>query len=163
MKEATKPARIQLAASTTFLAGSLSVGAALSIGGATSNQRPVSNGRVNVSGGIVTAANLIFDPATDEEAILNVTGSGLVRIKQSNYSIAAANTDITNGHIIGSMLSVTTINVSGTDYTQIASAGGAASAVPEPTSAALMLIGCVSLLASVGRKYRKQQALTLVA
>jgi hypothetical protein len=141
----------------TISAGTLNIGAALSIGGATTMPRPLSNGRVDVNGGTVTAATLIFDPAPDEESILSVTGSGLVRINQANYSIAAANADIASGHIIGNMLSVTTVNVSGTAYTQIASSGsGAASTVPEPGSGALLVLGCVSLM--MGRKYRNQRA-----
>jgi hypothetical protein len=143
-------------------AGALNIGAALSIGGATANQRPVSNGRVNVTGGIVTAAKLIFDPATDEEAILNVAGSGLVQIKQANYSVAAANADIAGGHIIGNMLTVSTVSISGTAYTQIASSGLGASVVPEPGSCALMLLGGVSLLAGAGRNYRRQRAPVLL-
>jgi hypothetical protein len=144
-------------------AGTLNIGAALAIGGDTSNQRPLSNGRVNVSGGTVTAASLVFDPFEGEEATLNVTGSGLVRINQANYSIAAANTDIAGGHIIGGMLSVTTVNISGTDYTQISSSGSGVSIVPEPGSCALMLLGGVSLLAGAGRNYRHQRAPVLIS
>ena len=55
--------------------------------------------------------------------VTTISGNGKFRVVQSVYSIAQANSDITAGRFVrdgGSSLSVTTVNVSGTVYTQIA-------------------------------------------
>lgn len=125
-------------------AGELKVGQILSIGGDPTVPRPDSNGRVNITGGMITAGDLIFDSFEGEEAILSITGSGQVRIKQTNYSLADANADITGGFIIGNALAVSTVNLSGTNYTQIVSAAGIGAlvaAVPEPSALALLVMG----------------------
>lgn len=133
--------------------GELKVGQILSIGGDPTVPRPDSNGRVNISGGLITAGDLVFDTYPGEEAILSITG-GQVRIKQANYSVADANTDITGGFIIGNALTVSTVNVSGTDYTQIVSAAGVGAlvaAVPEPNAVALLAMG-IGIVATIRRK-----------
>lgn len=126
-----------------IMAGTLTVGATLSIGRSPGDDRPESNGRINVSGGIVTAGDLLFGNFPGEEAILSISGTGNARINQTNYSIADANADIAGGFIIGSGLNVTTMNVSGTNYTQITSSAGAGTAVatPEPGVTALLALG----------------------
>lgn len=134
-------------------AGELKVGQILSIGGDPTVPRPDSNGRVNISGGLITAGDLVFDTFEGEEAILSITG-GQVRIKQSNYSVADANADITGGFIIGNALTVSTVNLSGTDYTQIVSAAGIGAlvaAVPEPSALVLLATG-VGFVATIRRK-----------
>jgi hypothetical protein len=131
--------------------GQLTIGQALAIGGDVTFPAPNSNGRVNVSGGSVTANNLVFDTFPGEEAILSISGSGIVRINQANYSTSAANADIAGGFIIGSMLSVSTVNVSGTNYTQIVSTGGTSLAVPEPDACVLLIAGLGAVLATARR------------
>ena len=122
--------------------GELIVGNTLAIGGSIGIPRPDSDGRVNVTGGMVTAGDLVFDTFPGEEAILNIEGSGIVRIDQANYSEADANADIGGGFIIGTGLSVSTV-VDGASYTQIVSQPPLSSlttAVPEPTTACLSVI-----------------------
>jgi hypothetical protein len=134
--------------------GELKVGQTLAIGGTIGMPRPLSNGRVNVTGGMVTAADLVFDTFPGEEAILNISGTGIARFNQANYSVADANADIAGGFIIGSLLAVSTVNVSGTNYTQIVSMGGAsvaAFAVPEATGCSLLIVGCCTALATSRR------------
>ena len=141
--------------------GQLTIGQALAIGGDVTFPAPNSNGRVNVSGGTVTANNLVFDTFPGEEAILSISGSGIVRINQANYSTSAANADIAGGFIIGSMLNVSTVNVSGTNYTQIVSSGGAALAVPEPKAGVLLIVGLGAVLATTRRNvWRRRESAT---
>lgn len=133
-------------------AGELKIGEVLAIGRGTGQDRPGSNGRVNVTGGVLTAGDLLFSEFEDEESILSILGAGIVRINAANYSESDANFDITNGFIIGSTLSVSTVNVSGIDYIQImssvAGSGGFAIAAPEPSTAVLLLL---AIGAFVGR------------
>jgi hypothetical protein len=108
---------------------------------------------VNVSGGTVTAGDLVFDTFPGEEAILSITGTGIVLINQANYSVADANADIAGGFIIGSGLMVSTVNITGTDYTRITSSAGAGAAViPEP--ATLTLVWLTTTLALLVRRPR---------
>ena len=141
--------------------GEFKIGQTLAIGGDIGSPRPESNGRVNVTGGIVTANDLVFDIYPGEEAILSIGGTGIVRIAQANYSIADANSDISSGFIIGSGLTVSTMNLGGVDYTQIVSSAGAAAivmAVPEPGSMFLLAVGiCAAAGASSRNRNRSQR------
>lgn len=108
---------------------------------------------MNISGGTLTAGDLLFSEYEEEESILSISGSGIVRIAALNYSEADALFDIENGFILGSMLNVSSVNIAGIDFTQITSsaAGIGGVAVPEPSTAALIL---GPIIAVFGRKRR---------
>jgi hypothetical protein len=134
--------------------GELKVGQTLSIGRSSGQDRPESDGRVNVFGGILTADDLIFSEYEEEESILSISSSGIVRINALNYAESDALFDIDGGFIIGSLLNVSTVNIGGIDFTQIISAaseasglGGVAFNVPEPSFLAIAL-GFVAVLLS---------------
>ena len=121
--------------------GELKIGQALAIGRSVDQDRPESDGRVNISGGTLTASDLIFSEYEEEESILSISGSGIVRIAALNYTEADALLDIENGFIVGSMLEVSSLSIAGIDFTQITSgaSGFGGVAVPEPSAAVLIL------------------------
>jgi len=127
--------------------GELVVGDTLGIGGSIGFAAPDSDGRVNVTGGMVSAGNLVFDTFPGEEAILNIEGAGVVRIDQANYSEAFAFSDIADGFIIGDNLSVSTVVDGGVTFTQIESLGplGAVTFVPEPSAALLSMFAACGI------------------
>jgi hypothetical protein len=135
-----------------LMAGEMVIGEALAIGCSPGEDRPDSNGRVNVSGGVVTAADLLFGQYPGEEAILSINAEGIVRINSANYSESDASFDIADGFIIGTQLDVTTVNIGGADYTQIVSLGPGMSAcsVPEPAAFVTIVVGAI-ILAAFGR------------
>lgn len=130
--------------------GELTIGETLAIGRSPGQDRPESDGRVNVTGGMLTAADLIFSEYEEEESILSIAGTGIVQIDALNYSEADALFDIDNGYIIGDTLTVSTVSVDGIDFTQITSSASgseiAAIAVPEPSTAASI---CVALVVAL--------------
>jgi hypothetical protein len=105
-----------------------------------------SHGSMNISGGVATFGNLLFglDP-TDQ---IHMSGAGILRVNQTNYSQAAAMADIASGKITGAGLVVTTFNSGNGVFTQI-------SAVPEPTSLACSLFG-LGVVGSMGRRKQRK-------
>jgi hypothetical protein len=110
--------------------GQFNVSNNANIGKAPGAGDPIANshGSMNISGGIATFGNLFFglDP-TDQ---IHMSGSGILRIKQSNYSMASATADIAGNKITGSGLVVSTFNNGNGLYTQVAR-------VPEPATLTL--------------------------
>ena len=67
--------------------------------------------------GIITVENgLIWGTGTH---VTTLSGNGKFRVKQSVYSIAQANADISAGRFSGVGITVSTVNLSGTNYTEI--------------------------------------------
>jgi hypothetical protein len=93
-------------------------------------------GSMNLSGGIATFGELLF--GTDPTDDLNITGTGILRVDQANYSEADAQSDIASGNIVGAGLIVSTVVVGGTTYTQV-------SAIPEPSSIVLVVVALTCL------------------
>ena len=75
--------------------------------------------QTTLEGVIIAEGGLMWGKGTH---VTTISGSGKFRVKQSAYSIINADSDITAGRFVrdGGGLSVTTVNVEGTDYTQIA-------------------------------------------
>ena len=95
-----------------------------------------SYGVMNLSGGVATFGDLLFGNDTvnldnDPTDVINLSGSGILRVDQANYSEADALADISAGKIFGSNLVVSTFN-GAAPLTQI-------SVIPEPASVALAL------------------------
>jgi hypothetical protein len=51
--------------------------------------------------------------------VITIIGNGKFRGKQTAYSIAAANSDITAGRFAGAGIAASTVNIDGVDYTEI--------------------------------------------
>ena len=51
--------------------------------------------------------------------VMTVVGNGKFRVKQTAYSIAAANADITAGRFAGTGITASTVDIDGVNYTQI--------------------------------------------
>lgn len=115
-------------------AGTLNVAAVANIGKAPGAGDPFAGsslGSMNISGGIATFGELLF--GTDPTDVINLSGTGVLRVSQATYSEANAIAAINAGKIVGANLIVSTISLGGDMYTQV-------SAVPEPTSLALGLL-----------------------
>lgn len=115
-------------------AGALNVAAVANIGKAPGAGDPFAGsslGSMNISGGIATFGELLF--GTDPTDVVNLSGTGVLRVSQATYSEANAIAAINAGKIVGANLIVSTISLGGDMYTQV-------SAVPEPTSLALGLL-----------------------
>jgi hypothetical protein len=74
-------------------------------------------GSLQISGGVATFGDLLFGTDPTDQVVLS--DSGVLRIVQSNYSVASALADIAAGNIAGVDLSVSTVDVGGVLYTQI--------------------------------------------
>jgi hypothetical protein len=117
--------------------GALNATVALDIGRTGGANNPNTPGQLNVSGtGLVTAANMIF--GLDAADQLAISGGGVVDVLQSAYSISQANSDIASGHITGAGVTATTVNLGGTNYTQLAVA-------PEPTLTGVSALGMLAI------------------
>lgn len=89
-------------------------------------------GSMKISGGVATFGSLLFgDDPTDQ---IHISGSGILRVSQTNYSEANALASIAAGDITGAGLFVSTYNSGNGLFTQI-------SAVPEPSTVLLTLLG----------------------
>jgi len=94
----------------------------------------INGGTLKLTGSILNTDDLIFGGG-----VLDLDTTGLINVLQSNYSIADANTDITNSLIVGSpTLLVSTFNDGSNDFTQI-------TAIPEPSTLLLAAIGLLGL------------------
>jgi len=91
-------------------------------------------GSMNISGGIATFGELLF--GSDPTDVINISGSGILRVNQANYSEADALADIADGKILGSNLVVSTVS-DATPLTQIA-------VIPEPAGLTLALFSVVA-------------------
>ena len=89
-------------------------------------------GSMNISGGVATFGSLLF--GTDPTDQIHISGSGILRVSQANYSEANALASIAAGDIVGTDLIVSTYNSGSALFTQI-------SAVPEPSTLLLTLLG----------------------
>ena len=103
-------------------------------------------GSMNISGGIATIGELLF--GTDATDVINISGSGILRVNQATYSEADALAAIAAGKIVGANLIVSTVMVDNSTLTQV-------SAVPEPSSMALLL-GVVLLTRSSASRSRRE-------
>lgn len=127
--------------------GLFNVAAAANIGkppGAGDPNAGSSHGSMNISGGIATFGSLLF--GTDPTDQIHMFASGILRVNQTTYSPANAQSDISSGKITGIGLVVSTVMVGNNTYTQISS-------VPEPTGI-LLLIGAAMGLVFRGRVKR---------
>jgi hypothetical protein len=96
-------------------------------------------GSMNISGGVATFGSVLFgDDSTDQ---IHISGAGILRVNQNNYSEAAALASIAAGDITGAGLIVSTYNSGNGLFTQI-------SAVPEPSTALLTLLGLCAMACS---------------
>jgi hypothetical protein len=102
-----------------------------------------SNGWMNISGGIATFGSLLF--GTDPTDQIHMSGTGILRVLQSNYSTAAALAAIASNKIEGSNLVVSTVSANNKTYTQIA-------AVPEPASVFSLIVGISGF--AMARRFR---------
>ena len=102
-------------------AGTLNVSGRANIGSAPGGDDPFpnSNGRMTISGGIATFGDLFF--GIDPTDVIELSGTGLLRINQAYYTEDFALFDISAGSILGSNLEVSTVDVGGLLYTQITS------------------------------------------
>ena len=79
---------------------------------------------VNLSdSAVITAYDLDFDlnPNPVANCVIDIADDAKLLVKASNYSSSEALSDISRGCIIGVELDVSTVNISGTNYTQIIS------------------------------------------
>lgn len=120
----------------------------LTLGGANTymGSTQIDSGTIALSGSIGSTSDLSF-----VSGLLDLGSTGLIRVLQTNYSIADANTDIGNNRIQGSGLTVSTFNDGSNDYTQIL-------AVPEPTVLALAACGGAISLAVLRRRRKTASA-----
>jgi hypothetical protein len=102
-------------------AGTLSVSGRANIGSAPGGDDPFPNsdGKMTISGGIATFGDLFF--GVDSTDVIELSGTGLLRINQTYYTEELALFDISAGSILGSNLEVSTVDVGGILYTQISS------------------------------------------
>jgi hypothetical protein len=80
---------------------------------------PLANsyGTINISGGIAIFGDVYFgNDATD---IIHLSGTGLLRVQQSNYPMSDAAADISAGKIIGTELFLSQVEIDNLLYTQI--------------------------------------------
>lgn len=123
--------------------GTLNVGGELRVGA--SNQ---GLGLLDIMGGTATVADLVFAGSAASKVEL---GNGMLRVLKANYSEADAWADIAAGHLVGyagKSLLVSTVDVSGVDYTQIVNS------IPEPSTFVLCVLGFIGLLAYAWRKQK---------
>lgn len=122
--------------------GSLNVGGGFYVGRATYGEGlDGSSGELNISGGVATLGSLYFGANLDgnENASVNLSGNGLLYVLQSNYSLDAANADISAGNITGTELQVSTAKIGGIDYTEVRP-------IPEPSSICFFVLAAGGLL-----------------
>ena len=102
----------------------------------------ISGGLLELDGSILSTSDLIFSGT----GLLDLGFSGLINVLQSNYSIADAQNDIIASRIFASgTLLVSTFNNGTTNFTQL-KLESISSAVPEPATAALGLMGLAGLM-----------------
>lgn len=121
-------------------AGAFNVSGAANIGKAPGAGDPFAGGSLgsmNISGGVATFGSLLF--GTDPTDQVHMSGSGILRVSQANYSEANALANIAAGQITGAGLMVSTYNSGNALYTQI-------SAVPEPATGVLIGLGLWSTI-----------------
>lgn len=101
--------------------GSLSVSGRANIGKAPGGDDPFPNsdGRMAITGGVATFGDLFF--GIDPTDVIQLSGTGILRIDQSNYTESFALSDIAAGYILGDNIEVSTVDINGTIYTQIMS------------------------------------------
>lgn len=104
-------------------------------------EAPGDGGSIFINGGIVRAAD--FEESVGSTSLLEVNGSGVLQFLQSAQSV----NDVL-GYILGGVittndigLGVSTVNVGGTFYTQVA-------VVPEPASVVLFGLGSIVITAT---------------
>jgi hypothetical protein len=106
--------------------GTLNVSGRANIGKAAGGDDPFPNsdGRMLISGGIATFGDLFF--GIDPTDTISLSGTGILRINQSNYIEDYAYYDIGAGYILGSNIEVSTVDIDGVLFTQITSFTGLA-------------------------------------
>jgi len=127
--------------------GTLNVSATANIGKPPGAGDPFvgsSLGSMNISGGVATIGELLF--GSDPTDVINISGSGVLRVSQTTFSEADALAAISGNKILGTGLNVSSVNVSGLTYTQV-------TAVPEPVS--VVYVMAIALILS-GRTVIRQ-------
>ena len=78
-------------------------------------------GTLQISGGVATFGDLLFGSDPTDQVIMSDTG--ILRVEQTNYSLADAMADIAANNVVGTggaNLALNTVDVEGTFYTEIA-------------------------------------------
>jgi len=112
-------------------------------------------GSITVNGGILRAGSF-EEVLSTAGSTVDINGGGLLQFRQSNESVVAVEALITAGWFTTmdiNGLEVTTVGVSGTDFTQVAVAPPAIIGVPEPSSVVLAMLVSVSMVFG-GRNFR---------
>jgi hypothetical protein len=78
-----------------------------------------SYGSLTISGGTATFNDLQF--GIDEQDFVRIVNDGMLNVRQSNYSVSEALADIGANRIVGPLLSVSTTQLAGINYTSIVS------------------------------------------